>query len=176
MIRALLWGRYCAIVAEFQYNRLADDVTHWGGRVEAVDPHCNPTTDETLWLHRIDCVCGGKSDVHCHNSFWSSLELPVLYWSIYISSFFIHRTFKMRCFSLIRALTEGTYWRTFFSISVSDHLQSCCQAQTWRAEWNEKPARSLSTDISFIQINIFWNKAAKFNLAACSGVTSYPLL
>lgn len=42
MIRALLWGRYCAIVAEFQYNGLAEDLTHWGGRVQASAPHRHP--------------------------------------------------------------------------------------------------------------------------------------
>lgn len=47
MIRALLWGRYSAIVAEFQYNGLAPDLTHWCGRVHAAAPHCNPLHERT---------------------------------------------------------------------------------------------------------------------------------
>lgn len=58
MIRALLWGRYCAIVAEFQYNGLAEDLTHWGGRVQARAPAPQPPPwTHTLWLDGIVCVC-----------------------------------------------------------------------------------------------------------------------
>lgn len=47
MIRALLWGRYSTIVAEYQYNGLAPDLTHWCGRVHAAAPHCNPLHERT---------------------------------------------------------------------------------------------------------------------------------
>lgn len=59
MIRALLWGRYCAIVAEFQHNGLAKDLTHWGGRVQAPQPPSTTTSRHThthtlTWWH---CLC-----------------------------------------------------------------------------------------------------------------------
>lgn len=57
MIRALLWGRYCAIVAEFQYNGLAEDLTHWGGRVTGQSPRTTAPSMDTHTLTWWYCLC-----------------------------------------------------------------------------------------------------------------------
>lgn len=69
MIRALLWGRYCAIVAEFQYNGLAEDLTLYSDRVHTTAPTTTPSTNthpligyHCQWMQSFLCVC--KSVTH----------------------------------------------------------------------------------------------------------------
>lgn len=56
MIRALLWGRYCAIVTEFQYNCLAEDLTQWRRECRRQPPTATYYTD-THNITVLHCLC-----------------------------------------------------------------------------------------------------------------------